>query len=667
MVAPLRGKRGVVGTMLVANRLGDVSTFDTDDLKLFETLANHASVALENAQLVGRLEESLAQVTGTMRELEEAEARFRSLVQNASDVILVVQADATIRYETPSITRVLGYEPDQLNGAHFTTLLHPNDRERADAFFAEATNGGGSAVAEWRVRHRDGTWRHIEATCNNLLHDPAVNGVVTTIRDVSERKLLEDELRRQAFQDPLTKLANRALLLDRVAHGLARRRSDEHPLALLLLDLDDFKVVNDSLGHAAGDELLVAVADRLNSCLRTADTAARLGGDEFAVLLDQVTGQTEAAAVAERIIEQLKAPVYLDGKEVFVHASLGVALSDRDVQDAEALLRDADAAMYAAKAAGKGRCQFFEPHLHTTALDRLQRRADLERAVDQQQFVLHYQPIVELSTQQIVGAEALVRWQHPERGLVPPAEFIPLAEETGLIVPLGRWVLEQACQQAHQWHRDHPGARPLRISINLSAQQFQHPGLIAEVAHAIQTVNLDPSTLVLEITETLLMQDVQATGVKLHGLKALGVQLAIDDFGTGYSSLSYLKHFPIDILKIDKAFVEGVDGNAEDAALAHAILKLGQTLQLQTLAEGIERTKQCQALHALGCQYGQGYLFAKPVPADEILDLYLRSLAGRMIPLPAGADDLDLADLSDPYPSEIPVDLAFGDWARRTP
>jgi diguanylate cyclase (GGDEF)-like protein/PAS domain S-box-containing protein len=572
------------------------------------------AMAAEQARLVAA-ERALVQ------QVQQAETRFRSLVQNASDVILVVQADLTIRYHTPSISRLFGHDPQQLANANLTSLIHPDDRRRAATLYAEATRHPGVGPAtEWRLRHRDGSWRQVEAICNNLLQDPTVNGMVLTIRDVTERHLLEGELKHQAFHDTLTGLANRALFRDRVEHALTRRPKTDQQLAVLFLDLDDFKLINDTLGHAAGDQLLVAVAERLTGCLRPADTAARLGGDEFAILLEDTEGPTDAAAVAKRILQALQAPFQLDGNEIAIQASIGVALNQGDTRDAEDLLRDADVAMYAAKAAGKGSYELFQPHLHAAVLARIQHKADLQAAIDAQQFSLRYQPIVDLQTGQMIGAEALVRWEHPERGLVSPIEFIPLAEETGLIVPLGQWVLQEACRQARHWQDAQHTSRPLRLSVNLSARQFERPDLVTDIAHMLQEHRLDPATLVFEITETMLMQDTDATDARLRNLKALGVQLAIDDFGTGYSSLGYLTRFPIDILKVDKSFVNGIGGNPEDAAVAHAILKLAQTLGLQTVAEGIERPDQWDILRALGCHYGQGYLFAKPLPANAILD-----------------------------------------------
>ncbi|MGH2367961.1 MAG: putative bifunctional diguanylate cyclase/phosphodiesterase [Chloroflexota bacterium] len=552
------------------------------------------------------------------------EARFRSLVQHSSDVILVVDPDATIRYASPSVERVLGYRPEAVTGIKLTDLLHPDDAPRAAAFLVEAAGRPGAmTAAEWRLRHQQGAWRQIEAVGNNLLSDPNVCGLVLNTRDVSERRALEEQLAHQAFHDPLTNLANRALFRNRVEHALARAGRHDGCVAVLFLDLDNFKNVNDSLGHAAGDQLLLAVAERIRGEVRPGDTAARLGGDEFAILLEQARHIGDPAHVADRVIESLRAPIPLDGKDVFVGASVGIAVNDARDEQAEDLLRNADVAMYMAKSLGKGQYIIFEPSMHAVALERLALAADLRRAVERQEFTLRYQPIAVLETGRIAGVEALVRWQHPEHGLLAPDTFIPLAEETGLIVPIGRWVLQQACRQMAQWREALPPDRSLTMSVNLSARQLQQPGLVEEVGHVLRQTGLDPQDLTLEMTETTLMEDTEVTIPRLQALRSLGVRLAIDDFGTGYSSLSYLRRFPIDILKIDRSFVEGVGSGTEQGALVQTIIALGETLRLRTVAEGIEGAEQLDALRALGCDLGQGYYLAKPLDAAEVSALLL--------------------------------------------
>ena len=569
-----------------------------------------------------------------------SEERFRSLVQNSSDVITILDADGSVRWHSESVRRVLGYDPEKLLHTDESTLVHPDDRDRVAGFVAEAMmRPGVTAASTWRVRHRDGSWLHTETVAANLLDDPNVGGLVLNTRDVSERKQLEDQLVHQAFHDGLTGLANRTLFTERVEQALASIGPTD--VAVLFVDLDDFKNVNDSLGHASGDQLLVAAAKRLKSCLRPGDTASRFGGDEFAVLLERVADRDAASAVAARVIETLHQPFGLQGRAIPIQASVGVAIGRRGVEDADALLRNADVAMYAAKAGGKDRYEVFRPEMHADMVQRLELEAELRHAADRGELVLHYQPIVELASGRITRVEALVRWAHPTRGLLGPAAFVPLAEEHGMIGPIGRWVLDEACRQARRWQDRFPGAPPLSMHVNLSGRQLQQPGLIAEVAQSLEACALEPDLLTLEITETVLMADTDTVSQRLRDLKQLGVRLAIDDFGTGYSSLSYLRRFPIDMLKIDKAFVDGIGGigeGREDAALAHAIINLSHTLQLHTIAEGIELPEQAANLAELGCHDGQGYHFARPLGSEAMTDLLEQTLApGGFVLRPAEA------------------------------
>ena len=437
---------------------------------------------------------------------------------------------------------------------------------------------------------------------------------VAVAEDVTQRRRLEGQLAHQAFHDPLTGLANRALFRDRVEHALAQAHRAPGGVAVLFLDLDDFKAVNDSLGHGEGDQLLVQVAARLLGTTRGCDTVARLGGDEFAVLLqDAIDG--DAHIVANRILSSLTRPVRVGARELSVGASIGIAVAHCE-DGAEELLRNADLAMYQAKARGKGMYEVFAPPMYEAVRDRVSMQADLHHALERREFRLVYQPLVELATERVVGVEALVRWDHPTRGAVSPATFIPLAEESGIILPLGRWVLGEACRQAAAWQRRGVGAP--YVAVNISGRQLQHPQLVADVATALGEAVLEPGALLLEITEGVVMHDTEASLRRLHDLKALGVRLAIDDFGTGYSSLSYLQRFPMDVLKIDKAFVDDVALGGSQAALARTIVALGETLSLHTVAEGIETPEQSAALVAMGCRVGQGYWFARPVPAPEV-------------------------------------------------
>jgi diguanylate cyclase (GGDEF)-like protein len=462
-------------------------------------------------------------------------------------------------------------------------------------------------------------------------HDDQRQVVDGFVRDISERRRFEVQLARQALHDRLTGLPNRVLLRDRLENALARTLRHRSTVALLLLDLDRFKVINDSLGHEGGDRLLVAVGDRLSRLLRPGDTLARMGGDEYAMLCEDVSGRDEAAALAGRVLDAFEANFAVaspdagatgaGATDVAVTVSVGVALAAGDESDADLLLRDADVAMYRAKQRGRGRFEVFDEAMRSDAVDRLSVENDLRRAIRQGQLRLFYQPIVHIDTGQIAGFEALVRWQHPVRGLLSPADFIPPAEDTGLIVPLGRCVLGEACLQAAAWQRRRSPHRPLRMSVNVSAKQLQYPGWAAEVASTLAESGLEPGHLVLEITESVLMEDAEASAGPLEELRRLGVRVAIDDFGTGYSSLGYLRRLPVDILKIDKSFIDGVAKGPHESALARAVVKLARTLGLDAVAEGVTDRRQLAELRRLRCPYGQGYFFSRPQPPEVVAEL----------------------------------------------
>ena len=448
-----------------------------------------------------------------------------------------------------------------------------------------------------------------------------------------ENARLYEELRHQAFHDSLTGLANRALFQDRVAHAVARRAGpDSGLIAVLFLDLDDFKTINENLGHAGGDQLLAAVAERLTGCLRASDTAARLGGDEFAILLEDLRDESEATHVAQRVIDALRPPIRIGGTAAVIATSIGIAATKPGDDGATELLRNADFAMYQAKHGGKGRYEIFRPSLREAVTERAALEALMRGAEERGELRIHYQPVVDLADGSIVGLEALVRWQAPGRGLLMPADFIGLAEESGLIVTIGQWVLEHACRDTQGW-RERFDLDGLSVGVNLSARQFQHPDLVAEIGSALGASGLEPSRLILEITESVLMQTTATTIGKLADLRRIGVRLAIDDFGTGYSSLGYLERFPVDILKIDKTFIDGIGERGNRPVLARAIVQLGRALDLQVVAEGIEREAQAVALRRLGCSRGQGYLYARPLPADELEPL----LAGRVLGRPGAS------------------------------
>ena len=565
-----------------------------------------------------------AEMAGERKGLRESEERFRSLVQNSSDAILVVAPDWTVRYDSPSVEGLLGYEPGSLLGRKLVDFLHPEDRARGIVFLAEALSQPGvTAPIEWRLRRRDAAWLTAESVASNLVNDPNWQGIILNSRDISDRKLLEEQLKHQALHDPLTDLPNRALFTDRVEHALIRANRRAGQIAVLFLDLDNFKTTNDSMGHAAGDQLLLGVAQRLRAALRASDTAARLGGDEFAVLLEDVGHVRGAIRAAERIIKALDHPFKVMDKSVVVGASIGVAVSTAGQEEADELLRNADLAMYVAKAHGKGRYELFKSSMHTAVVERARMEADLQRAVDAEEFVVHYQPIVALGSGAIVGLEALVRWQHPERGTIAAASFVPLAEEMGLIIPIGRRVLAEAVQQGKRWEQQYGAVRYPSVSVNLSAREFEQRGLVREIEAALTESQLDPRHLILELTESAVMNDVDPSIVKLRELKDLGVRIALDDFGTGYSSLGYLQRFPIDFLKIDKSLIDGLGVRPEAPPLVAAIVTLARTMEVQAVAEGVERADQLEALRRIGCDLGQGQHFSMAIPADAVGSLLI--------------------------------------------
>jgi diguanylate cyclase (GGDEF)-like protein/PAS domain S-box-containing protein len=529
-------------------------------------------------------------------------------------VFLIIGPDGTVNYQSPAVERVLGYAPGERPGRQIFELTHPDDLGYVQGVIRELMQSPGAEMTvELRSRHADGSWRQIEATGKNMLEDPVINGIVVNYRDITERKTLERQLVHEAFHDPLTGLANRALFTDRVDHALLRR-GDVERLAVLFMDVDDFKTINDSLGHGAGDLVLVAVAERVQSCLRPEDTVSRLGGDEFAVLLEDADLPL-ATGIAARLLSALRLPFEISGKQVHLEASIGVAFGSGDIKAADDLLRNADVAMYTAKDRGKGRLQVFESNMHTAVLARLELKADLERAISRDELRVRYQPVFDLRSGQLAGFEALLRWRHPARGDTFPGDFIGLAEETGLIVPIGRWILEQAARQARAWTDLHPG---LLVSVNLSARQLRENDFASSVAEILASTGVPPASIMLELTESSLMQDDEG---HLRALRQLGVRLALDDFGTGYSSLSYLSRFPIEHLKIDRSFTAELGSEHEESALVRSVVQLAAALNMRTVAEGIERPDQLDRIRELGCDYAQGYLLSRPMDAIRATSL----------------------------------------------
>jgi diguanylate cyclase (GGDEF)-like protein/PAS domain S-box-containing protein len=603
VVTPLTVRGDVRGALVVSSP----ETVTRDLVDALGALATQVSLAVEGASLAEDLHR------------RQSEARFRSLVAHSSDLITVLDADGIVTYQSPSIERVLGYTVDEVEGKRFDRLLSEHDRPLLAQLISVDGQGARDAhTVECSVSHCDGTTMTFQVQHTDLLHDEHVRGIVLNSRDVSERKAFEEQLAHQAFHDPVTKLANRALFSDRVEHALMRAGRGVPEIAVMFIDLDDFKTVNDSLGHAAGDEVLQEVGRRLKIAVRPTDTVARFGGDEFAVLLDGIGGSEDAADAAARILRALDMPVEIDGKHVFPRASVGICLVGEELEtpEAEELLRNADVAMYMAKRDSKGSYRVFEPTMHERVVERLELRSDLQHALTQDQLELHYQPVVRLAGRDILGVEALVRWNHPTRGTIPPIQFIPVAEETGLIIPMGRWILETACREGVRLQELFARPEPLTMSVNLSVRQLQSETLVGDVRKALTTTGFPAASLVLEITESLMLSDTDFAMQQLHELKSLGIRLAMDDFGTGYSSLSYLSRFPVDILKMDRSFV----GSQDNEALTSAIIALGTSLSLEVVAEGIELPEQATSLEELGCELGQGYLFAKPMNSTALTE-----------------------------------------------
>ncbi len=558
----------------------------------------------------------------SQRSLRRSERRFRSLIEHSLDAVIVTTADGTLLYDSASVERVLGYPSRPHPAGSAFALVHPEDTPRVEAVVASVLGSAGSTeTIELRARHEDGSWRWLDARVTNLLEQPDVGGLVVNFRDVTGKKQLEDELAHQAFHDSLTGLANRALFLDRLEHALARQaRTPAETLAVLFVDLDDFKTVNDALGHGPGDRLLREIGSRLRDWSRATDTCARLGGDEFAILIEGLTDEDEATATGNRLLEVLCQPLTVEGTLIVLSASVGIVVSD-GTETAEELVRNADLAMFRAKRTGKGRFELYEQAMHDDARHRLDMREALRRALDRDELVNHYQPIVDLGTGALVGAESLLRWNHPRRGLLAPEAFLEIAEETGLIAPIGRAVLRRACQDAAAWPV--VDGRALAVSVNLSPRQLQEPTIVADVAEALARAGLPGHQLTLEITESVLIYDPEAAADTLHALKELGVSIALDDFGTGFSSLSHLARFPVDCLKIDKSFIDPLTEGAdqEHAALVDAILEMSHRLKLSVTAEGVERLDQVERLLELGCITGQGWHFAKAMSHEHLLRL----------------------------------------------
>jgi PAS domain S-box-containing protein len=576
------------------------------------------------------------------RELAERNQLFELITENAADMIAVIDCDGHRLYNSPAYQKILGYSPEELKSTSSLEQIHPEDRQRVLEAGEKARLTGRGERLEYRICHKDGTWRTLESTASAIQNkDGQTERLVIVNRDITERKLAEEMLTHNAFHDTLTNLPNRALFLDRVRHAIAlSQRHLSYKFAVLFIDVDEFKVFNDSLGHTAGDALLIQIGRRLTASLRGADTVsrprviqeagsttdaslARLGGDEFTVLLEDIRDSTDAIRVAERIQERMGIPFLVDAHEVVTTASIGIAFGARSYSDSEDLIRDAEIAMYRAKREGKARYQVFDNAMHTLAVKRLRLETDLRRGLELGEFRVHYQPIVSLQSGKVVGFEALSRWQRPE-GLALPGEFIAVADETGIILPINRLLLREACQHLRSWHSQFPSDSPLMIAVNITPKQFAQPDLAAQIEVILEEGGVDPCNVDLEITETIAMADAERSGVVLSQLKGLGVHLSIDDFGTGYSSLSRLQSFPVDAIKIDRAFVSKMDTDVETREMVRIIIMLAHNLGLRVVAEGVETEEQMNQLKRLECEMAQGYFFSRPADQEAALD-FLRT------------------------------------------
>lgn len=586
-----------------------------------ELLQARLRVGTRVIEMESRLAERARELEQALRSLQESEERYALAARAANDGLWDWRLDTNKVYFAPRWKGMLGYGEDELSDSpeEWFQRVHPADLEAVKKALADHLNGITTTFeSEHRLRHRDGTYRWTMAR-GLLVRGPDGQAlrVVGSHTDITDHKAADELSQHFASHDPLTGLRNRSSFLERVHYSLGRRKRRKNYLfAVLCLDLDGFKAINETRGHHFGDLVLKAVAGRLTECVRTVDALGRFGDDEFVVLADDLADVSDALRVAQRINQTVARPFNIEGHEVFLSVSIGIALSTSSYQHPEDLLRDADTALLRARASGRSRCEVFDRAIHAQTTKRLQMETDLHAAVEHKQFVLRYQPIVSLKTGRLVSFEALVRWNHPTRGIVSPAEFIPVAEETGLILPVGQWVLTEACRQVAAWNRRRESESPLAVHVNLSGKQFAEADLCDRLNGVLEESGVDPRWLKLELTESVLMEDSQLTEEKLHELKALDLDLHIDDFGTGYSSLSYLHTFPIDVLKIDRSFIMRIGRDEDSHTIVQTIVGLARDLRMEVVAEGVERPPQLPLLRELQCEYGQGYLFGEPMDAE---------------------------------------------------
>ena len=643
LIAKLAGGHGFYALMVVVPVIGVMYfTYRTYQKQLKATQAQ-----------AEQAERHAAEQRAVSQQLRESEEQFRSSFDNAAVGMALVAPDGRWVEANQSLCAMLGYSEEELARTDMQSVVHPEELGEHLAQVYGLTQGAAvSYTLEMRLVRRGGgtIWAQLSAS---LVRDTGGHPLrlVYQVQDVTERRVAEERLQHAAYHDSLTGLANRTLFSDHLRLATERaRRHDDHLFAVLFMDLDRFKNVNDSLGHAHGDSLLLAVAERLKRCVRPEDTVARFGGDEFAVLLNGIRHSTDAVRAAERIREEMALPFALGHHEVFTSSSVGITLSSLGYGEPDEMLRDADTAMYRAKAQGKGRYEVFDKVMHARAVTTLRLENDLRRAVENGEFRLHYQPIVKTEIGRAAGFEALIRWEHPERGLVMPGEFIAAAEETDLIIPMGEWVLREACRQARVWQREFPAEEPLFVSVNLSGKQFTQRDLVEVVERALADSGLEARCLKLEITETAIMENAEAATAMLKRLREIGVQLGIDDFGTGYSSLSYLHRFPVNTLKVDRSFVGRMDEASEYREIVRTIVSLAHTLGMEVVAEGVETRGQRSQLEALGCEYSQGYFFSKPMPADKASEYLVNERAPAAATIGVEALTSTPVELTEGYP-----------------
>ena len=622
---PMKVGSRVVGTAEVWESRHN-REFTSDEIKLCQSFAQNAAIALENARLYEQTKQEIAERVTAETSLRQSEERYSLAAQGANDGLWDWDLNTDHIYYSPRWKTMLGYNEDEIKDdlQEWFQRIHPQDLVEVQLALSAHLEGLSDHFEhEFRIKHSDGTYRWV-LTRGLAVRDNngAAYRMAGSQTDITLRKRAEERLSYDALHDTLTGLPNRALFLDRLERVIEHnKRHEDYVFALLFLDLDRFKNINDRYGHLLGDKLLVTIGERLLTSTRSCDTVARMGGDEFVILLEDIENLDEASRVASRIQQKISLSFKLEEHEIYTSGSIGIILNDESYQSAGQFLRDADIAMYRAKSDGRSRYVIFDSEMRDDLMDRIWMENDLRRALGDQEFRLHYQPILSLNTATLVGFEALIRWQHPTEGLIPPARFIPLAEETRLIIPIGRWVLEESCRQLKEWEDRYHYDPPLSMSVNLSSVQLTHQEFVEQVELIISEVGINPSNLVLEITESMIMEDNQITATTISKLRALGVRVHLDDFGTGYSALSYLQRYPIDILKIDRSFIGKINGNGENIEIIKAILNLARDLNMGVIAEGIETECQFDLLKDLNCEFGQGFYFAKPMDFTAIESL----------------------------------------------